>query len=125
MQTIEEFMLEFFRARIANEEREIASRAPFRQKYFTNDCKKDSRAGALEKFQSEEVVSVSESDSEVAVITTFKSPFHKPGDQTHRERYLLKVTGDGWLIWKVELECPICHGQGDVNCVCCKGEHWK
>ena len=124
MQQIEDFMREFFRARIVEEEREMASRAPFRQKYFTTDCKKDSRAGALEKFQSEKVASVSGSGSEVAVITVFKSPFHKPANQMHRERYHLKPAGDSWLIWKVELACPMCHGLGDEDCIYCKGKQW-
>jgi hypothetical protein len=125
MQAVEDFMREFFCARIVEEQREMVSRAPFRQKFYAHECQADSRAGTLERLQSVEVVSVTESDSEAVVIMVFKNDSYKPGNQMHRERYQLKPAGDSWLIQSVEMECPACHGLGDETCIFCKGKHWR
>jgi hypothetical protein len=49
MQSVEEFMSQHFEERVAEEKREQASRAPFRQKFHTDDSFWDSRAGTLPK----------------------------------------------------------------------------
>jgi hypothetical protein len=125
MRPVEDFMHEFFHARTVEEQREMASRAPFRQKYFADECQADSRSHKLAMIQSEEVVDLTQSDSEAVVITVYKNPFYKPSNQMKRKRYHLKPAGDSWLIQFVETECPFCHGVGDENCRFCKGKHWR
>ena len=125
MKPVEEFMREFFRARDVDHQREMASRAPFRERYYADECQTDSRSGILEMLQSEEIVSVDGSATKATVITAHKNPFYKLGAQTPRKRYHLKSSGDSWLIQFVEAECPFCHGLGDEKCVYCKGKHWR
>ena len=124
MQKVEDFMYGLFLARIAEEKHILASRAPYRQKYFATDCQWDSRVGTLEMIETEAIVGVEESDLEVTVITAYKIPFIVTGVQTHRRRYHLKAVAERWLIQRVEKECPACRGQGDENCLYCKGRHW-
>lgn len=124
MKQVEEFMQAFFSARVDEETRTLASRAPYRQKYFSSECRWDSRAGTLEMMNSERIVSADGSDLEARVITTYDAPFHTSGAKTHRLRYHLKAISGNWLIWLVESECPACNGQGDEGCIYCKGKHW-
>lgn len=124
MQQVEEFMRDLFLARAAEEKQILASRAGYRQKFFSSDCYWDSRTGTLEMIETEQIVSIKRTDSEAAVITEYKVPYYVSGARSFRHRYHLKVEGDNWLIWLVENECPACHGQGDESCVYCKGKHW-
>lgn len=124
MQRVEQFMRELFLARIAEEERVLATRAPYRQKYFKPGCQWDSHAGTLEMIQTESIVTVEGSDSEAKVTTEYKVPFYARGPQTHRLRYHLEAAGGSWLVCRVDLQCPACRGQGDESCISCKGKHW-
>jgi len=121
---IEEFMQELFLARAAEEKRILANRVGYRHKFFTADCRWDSRAGTLGMIETEVIVSIEESDLEARVITAYNAPFYKSGDKLHRARYHLKKAGENWLIRLVENECLACRGQGDESCICCKGKHW-
>jgi hypothetical protein len=125
MQAAKDFMREFFQERIVEHQREMANRAPFRRRFFASDCKWDSRSRTLEEMQSEDIVSVDEANSKAKVITLSKSPFFKAGAQEHRKRYHLQPMDNSWLIRFVEIECPVCHGLGDANCISCKGTHWR
>jgi hypothetical protein len=124
-QSIEQFMRDFFHDRTVEEEREIANRAPYRKKYFAEKCRKDSRDGVVDMYKSSHIESVSTIGSEVLVIVTFKVPILEPENQIQRERYHLEAAGNKWLIQKVEVICPMCKGQGDETCLCCKGQHWR
>src|SRR5476649_2042879 len=117
MQPIEEFIQDLFLARIAEEKRALASRASYRQKFFSSDCWWDSRSGTLEMIESERIVSTNGFDLDARVITAYDVPFYASGAKTHRRRYHLKATGGNWLIWLVENECPACNGQGDESCI--------
>ena len=125
MQNVVDFMREFFKSRVNEEKREMTSRAPFRETFFSSDCQYDRRSRTLEILESEEIVSLDGTDSNAFVITVSKSPFFKIGGPTHRKRYNLKLAGDSWLIQAVQIECPVCHGLGDANCISCKGKHWR
>lgn len=124
MQQVKEFIQGLFSARLSEMKRELASRLPYRQKFFTADCRWDSRAGILEMIESEKIVSIDESASEATVVTMHSVSFISSGNKTHRLRYHLKAVDDNWLIWLVENECPACNGQGDESCIYCKGKHW-
>lgn len=124
MQQIEDFMRELFLTFIAEEKRILADRAGYRQKFFVAGCPWDSRDGTLAMIESEVIVSIKRSVSEATVITAYKVPFYTSGEQSHRRRYHLNAAGDSWVIRIVEDECLACHGQGDENCIGCKGKHW-
>lgn len=125
MQAVEDFIHEFFKARIAEERRYQADRVPYRRQFFTSDCPWDSHENTLKMLQSEKVSSVEKSDLEAKVITVHANSFYPVDSQLQRRRYCLKATTDTWLISNVQIECPACGGQGDESCVFCKGEHWK
>jgi hypothetical protein len=124
MKPVEEFVRELFDARITEEKRMLASRDPYRQKYFAPDCFWDSRKGTLEMIESEDIVSIDESALKATVITAFVVPYAKSGHDKSRLRYHLKVVGDSWLVEFVEHECLACNGQGDESCTVCRGKHW-
>jgi len=118
MQSAEEFMREFLRARTVEIKRELEKRAPFRQRYFTDDCFWDSRKGVLERNEAETIISLASSGNKVEVITQQPDPFP-------RLRYLLQNLGQSWLIRCVEMECSYCREvSGNVNCVFCNGTGW-
>lgn len=118
MQPAEEFMRDFFRARTAEIKKELENRAPFRQRFFTDDCFWDSRKGVIERNESETIVSVSNSGDKIQVITQQTNPFP-------RLRYHLQRTKQSWLIRCVEMECSSCREvSGNVECVFCNGTGW-
>ena len=124
MKTVENFMHELFNARIIEEKQILVNRASYRQRYFSSDCYWDSRTGTLEMIETEQILSIQGTDSEVAVITEYKVPYYISGARSYRHRYHLKLAGNNWLIWLVENECLACHGQGDESCIYCEGKHW-
>jgi hypothetical protein len=113
MQSIEEFMQQYFDDRIVDEKREQASRVPFRRKFHTEDCRWDSRAGVLETMQSEKVLSMSSSETGAEVITS-----RETCSLTQRLRYHLQPVGNGWLIGSVDFSCPLCGAErGKDSCI--------
>jgi hypothetical protein len=124
MQSADQFMREFFAASDEQEKREIASRAPFRSRFFAPGCKWDSRPRRLEIIQSETVVNVDASNSNAVVITSSNSPFSNDSNQSFQKRYRLKAVGDTWVIQSVEIQCFSCDGKGDESCHSCHGTHW-
>ena len=121
MQSVDEFMRTFLNARVAEEEREQASRAPFRRLFYTDDCHWDSRLYTLDMLKGERIISIQSSVAGASVVTELKAP---PLPTVQRFRYHLKTSGNNWLIGGVERQCPVCNGEGDEGCVDCKGKHW-
>jgi hypothetical protein len=117
-------MAQLFRARIEEEKRILGHRTQYRQKFFTRDCRWDSRAFTLEMIETERIISIEGSDSQVAVITAYRASVSPPNSQVNRRRYHLQAGYGSWLIAHVDHWCPICHGQGDDRCLGCKGKRW-
>lgn len=125
MQSAEEFMLNFFRERIAEEKREQESRSPFRRKFYANDCRHDSRAGTLATIESERIVSLSSTDTKAEVVTEQDLHPSISGFEHFRIRYHLQLTGERWLIHSVDPWCFQCCGTpGKTACFACGGEGW-
>lgn len=123
MQSPEEFMRQYFEARIAQERREAADRVPFRRKYFA-ECFQYSRAGRLQMFLSEKVISISSSETQAEVITTRANL--GMSDQIYYSRYRLEGRHDRWQILDFELQCCACNGEpGNAKCPACHGTGWK
>ena len=74
MQSIEEFMSEFFLARTTQIKKDIEDRSAFRQGFFVKDCDWDSRQGEVEQSESEVVTMISISDKGAQVITCVAAP---------------------------------------------------
>lgn len=124
MEKVEDFMHTFFRARLAEEEEYQRRRMPFRKKFFTEECRYDSRGDTLARLQSERITHIDEGESISRVVTD--QTFHYMGTpKTIRTRYHLRRADSGWLIEKVQTACPVCEGKGDSDCPYCKGEQWK
>src|SRR4051812_6859879 len=118
MQSIEEFMLQYFDERVIDERREQAARAPFYEKFHTVDCTWDSRYLTLAMMESEKVLSASSSDNTAEVITTREVPSMK--SITQQLRYHLLGNNNRWLIQSVDFWCYLCHGKsGNESCRFC------
>jgi hypothetical protein len=122
------FMAEYFRGRTELILAEIERRSPHRQKYFTSDCRWDSRRGTVESSQAERILDVSEEGDEVLVVTTGSSS----NSIAFPLRYHLRRNAESWLIQQVESRCPACHDSGKARhgdaggpCPFCAGKGWK
>lgn len=125
MPTPEEFMRDYLREHIEAEKRELASRAPFREKFFTGECYFDSRKGTLEAWESEKIASVSSSDTGAIAITELIRKLHsRVLHQKHR--YHLQLEGNRWRIQCVDSNCIICKGEAvKITCRFCHGTGWR
>ena len=125
MQSVHDFMGEFLRARVIEEEALQSARLPFRKKFFSPDCQWDSRSRSLEKLRSEKVSSVEFSPTGPVATTSYRNPFSKRNSGTVLfMRYHLMAKDDGWIIRVAEMGCVACEGVGDATCPACKGRHW-
>jgi len=125
MQPVEEFVHRLFEEKIELEKQQLARLAPFRQKFFTQDCDYGSRPGMLEQFQSEKVQSITVVDSGAEVITTQIAGYvHSAA--SFEMRYLLRAEGESWLVHEVDVRCCACDGQSaKADCPCCHGTGWR
>jgi len=124
MQSLEQFMKEYFCARIAEAKRELIERASHRKKYYTDECTFDSRIGTIKmiEFESRSIISCSMAGDEGEVFTRTKHPRHDFG---FKQRYRLKAEGEGWLVRRVDFACFQCDGEyNNKSCVFCHGEGW-
>lgn len=123
-QQVEGFMRELFHARIAEEKTILANRRAYREKFFTAECRWDNREFTLEMIESERVVGIHSSDSNITVVSEYGVSVAPPSARINQRRYHLKVEGQRFLICQVDLQCPYCHGRGDADCIGCGGRHW-
>ncbi len=122
MQPLDDFMRDYFLARIAEEERERPNRVAYRRKFYTADCFFDSREGTIEMIESEHVLATNDETGEV--ITAFTNPILE-GSPPQKQRYLLTRSGEAWLIREVQLACYSCGGEpGNEGCMLCHGKGW-
>ena len=106
METIEQFMIEFFRGRIADAGRFLAVGC-----HWDGHASPEDAAGEL-------IVSINHTSAGAVVVS-------RPLTSLRALRYHLRQERDGWLIWNIESECPGCHGTpGDVECDFCGGQGW-
>ena len=122
MDSISDFMRQFFEARVADAEREMRDRMLFRSKFFTVDCVFDSRTRTLEIMKSEEIDSVDSVSS--TVITISRNSFKASVSDRQKKRYHLVAVVNNWLIRMVEIECPACSCSSNEGCRLCKGTRW-
>ena len=123
MQSVEEFMQQFFEARIAQEKREQANLARFLRRYYSDDWYLGSRVAKLKSHQSEKVLSISSADTKAEVITSRELPGEP--ECKYETRYRLHAGSDRWQICGVDLQCCHCDGKPrESDCPKCHGTGW-
>lgn len=113
-------MQQYFDERIVEEMRERQSRVPFRERFYTADCRWDSRDSSLGMFQPETILKVVTSELTAKVVTA-----RALRCDAHQIRYHLQRDGVSWLITSVDLWCRSCGGEeGRIDCKTCRGLGW-
>lgn len=97
MQTKEEFMAEYFGARIPEEWEHPAMRELFRGAYFTENCGFDIYAEKLALLESETILSA-EDEGEVATVVTEQVFAYRGAPKKIRLKYFLARQGESWRI---------------------------
>lgn len=118
MQTVDEFMAEYFQARTSQLRSEEINRQPLRKRFFSKDCIWDSREGCVERSEREKVVSISTSGETTYIITDVPRP--RPS-----LRYHLRQQDGVWQIVEVDSQCLACRDGIKLwqGCVC-DGTGW-
>jgi len=99
--------------------KEVEIHATYRERFYSPECNWDAKELTGQWMgEAENIMSVTRTDLEVHVITQGYTPF--------RLRYLLRPERQTWLIWEVDMECPLCYRQGrKANCFWCGGTIWE
>jgi|ERR1017187_4292968 hypothetical protein len=123
MQSVEEFMQNFFRERTDMRQAYLACSEPFHAKFYTGNSIQNKQRGLIEKIEPEQTMSVVPSGDLMEVITTGLSV----GNKRWHFRYLLQPASESWLIRRREVECGLCQAfdkGGAPFCPACKGTGW-
>ncbi len=123
MQRVEDFLLEYFRARTEMNRSLGVLYRPLAARFLApNYASFDPEKSAAES-EAEAILSVQASDATAEVITRGWL------GADHRVRYSLSSVADVWQISAIEIECGVCHGSGkqkdqESDCCICKGKGW-
>jgi hypothetical protein len=123
MKKIEEFMAEYFSAKIEDEIHYQRDRLNFRRQFYSENCRYDSHTVTLDRLKSEKVVSIEQNDTDVYVITEFQYCFNGHNIML-KLRYQLQSFNGTWLIKNVQTACSMCDTIGNMDCISCKGKYW-
>jgi hypothetical protein len=115
---IEMFMTDFFRERTESLKKEMEIEANYVKRFYGPECEWIRWVGSVKSSEAETIVKMAPADTEVLVMTS--------GFGAHHSRYHLRATGQSWLIWEVDMECPFCRRNGwSANCIWCAGTIWE
>ena len=120
MESIEEFIRKYLSERVSVLRQEEQELAPFRAKFYTEDCRRDRRARIVAESESETLIDVSGRETEGQAITRVRTA----AGETQRVRYHVRLAGDRWLIRALDIECRYCRGVAGSHCQCCEGNGW-
>jgi hypothetical protein len=125
MQSIEDFMQEFFAAKLETNRAWVEHWASFDERYYHPDWIERRERGFLLASPPETVESVIRSDTSAQVITTG----YRFRERQYRQRYHLVAAEEAWQIRRVEIDCVICQATGKnragtAPCRVCKGKGW-
>lgn len=128
MQTVEEFMREYFEAysKLVSTQNKIAQK--FQEKffgniYFTMKQKEYELNYTYRKIFSPEILIIEAEDDSAKVIVSESFGYYP-----ERRRYDLLATDNGWRIYRNGSECFSCKGEGESYgevCDYCNGEKWR
>lgn len=124
MQTVEDFLHDYFRNRTDLLRESCAGWESHTQQFFAPVYQPYDRKKTVADSEAESIISVSSADGSVEAITTGFA------GGRWRFRYRLSAVNDQWRITSMEMECGICHGSGKAkdgksDCRLCKGAGWK
>ena len=123
MQSVGEFIQQFFEARIAHEKREQANLIRFLRRFYSDGWYLASRVAKLRSLESEKVLRISSADTKAEVITSRELPGEP--ECKYKTRYRLHAGSDRWQICGVDLQCCPCDGKrGRSDCPKCHGTGW-
>lgn len=125
MKTLEQFLSEYFQERTIFYEASGKIFEPIHRRFFapgsSNAIISEDR---VERSRSEKILSVSQADGEIIVVTS-----GMPDDSNEWPlRYHLRPNRDSWQIQAVEWECLGCSGTGKLCgelCFLCGGKGWQ
>jgi hypothetical protein len=95
METPEDFMKRYFKARTEEFEREREARLPFRERFYTTECEVDSRALDVRRSEAEVIVELDSAGDEARVVTRNMQPLPPC-------RYTLVKNQETWMIKNAE-----------------------
>jgi hypothetical protein len=117
---IEQFMTDHFRERTAVLRKEAEIHAEYVRHFYSQECDWTRWIASAEHSEIERILSIVPVDAGAHVTT------NGFGFRGRRLRYNLCPAAQSWLIWKVDLECPVCSQQGRrVDCFWCGGTIWE
>jgi len=116
---VEEFMATHFRERTSVLKKEVEIHASYAKRFCAPEFDWTRSVVSFKQSEAERIVSVVPADTGVQVTT------HGFGFYGSGLRYGLRPAGQGWLIWEVNTECPVCVQQGKkAGCFWCGGSGW-
>lgn len=116
---IEHFMTDHFRERTEELKKEMKIHADYAKRFYSPECDWARWGASVQGSEAERIVNMVLFDTGAHVIT-------RDFNISRRLRYNLRPTGQSWLIWNVDSECPICHQQGrSTDCIWCGGTIWE
>jgi len=99
--------------------KEMKIHADYAKRFYSPECDWARWAVSVQGSQSEKLVNMVLADAGVNVIT-------RGFNNSHRLRYHLRATAQSWLIWNVDIECPVCYLRGSsADCFWCGGTIWE
>jgi hypothetical protein len=117
---IEHFMNDHFRERTLAWKKEAEIYGDYVKRFYSPECDWTRFVVSAQSSEAEKIVSIVPVDSE-AQLTTRVFGFREYG-----LRYHVRPAGQSWLIWEVDMECPMCVNHGrTANCILCGGTGWN
>lgn len=116
--SVEQFMTDHFRDHVASVKRETEICSAYRDRFFSPECDWGSNREAVQWCEAEKIMTIGCSGDDTFVVTE--------GFGLWRLRYHLRPNAaQGWLIWDVDSECPVCWHKGKTaSCFLCCGTGW-
>lgn len=127
MQTVEEFMQNYFAEQTGLDSAAIARSDSFRKRFFTSEFVTEvgrsiAEDKVYEKSNPSKVESIEAAGSSAKVVA-----LETRAGSSKRRIYYLKALNDGWKIDRKGMECVHCFGSGIFDgevCSRCYGEGW-
>jgi len=115
---IEIFMIGHFRERSVSLRKETEIYAKFVDRYFSAEFDSSRWLTSVHDSDAEDILAMAPAKNGTHVYTT--------GCAALQLRYNVRSTGQSWLIWQVNHECPMCVRQGRrADCFFCGGTIWE
>jgi hypothetical protein len=114
---VDQYMAGHFQERSNALEKEIEVQSKFVLRYFSPEFDSTRWLPQIHNSESEAILAMAPTNNGTHVYTT--------GFTGLALRYNVRPTGQSWLIWRVDHECPLCLKQGRrTDCFFCGGTIW-